>query len=71
MKNNKAIWELLYCYDGLQYKPLKVFRTTVKRTGGTAALLYREKLLKTSKYQGKSKARVGTNYERRTRRSTL
>jgi hypothetical protein len=53
MKKNKAVWELLYCFDGLQYRPLKSFVTTAKRTGGQAAREYREKLLKTPKYQGK------------------
>lgn len=55
MKKNKAVWEVLYCYNGLDYKPLKRFYTSVNRTGGEAARIYREKLLKTPKYKGKEK----------------
>jgi len=52
-KRRPAIWEVLYCYDGFQYRPLKSFVSTAKRTGGEAARTYREKLLKTPKYKGK------------------
>ena len=44
---------MLYCYNGLEYKPLKRFYTTEKCTGGEAAKAYREKLLKTPKFKGK------------------
>lgn len=53
MKKNKAVWEVLYLYDGFQYKPLKEFYTTTKKTGGEAAREYRKKLLKTPKFKGK------------------
>ena len=53
MKKNRAVWEVLYCFDGMQYKPLKQFYTTANRTGGEAARKYRANLLKTPKYKGK------------------
>lgn len=53
MKKNKAMWEVLYCYNGFEYKPLKRFFTNSNRTGGEAARKYMERLLKTSKYKGK------------------
>lgn len=51
-----AVWELNYCFDGMQYKVLKTFKTTPKRTGGVAAKAYMGKLLKTPKYKGKEEA---------------
>ena len=53
MKKTKAVWELLYCYNGMEYRPLKTFKTTPKRTGGVAAEEYCKKLLTTPKYKGK------------------